>query len=62
MVINVPKNLSRKELYNDYSIRRTAIDYNIPLITNARLAAAFLIAICNKKIEDLDIRSWDEYI
>lgn len=62
MVINVPKNLSRKELDNDYSIRRTAIDYNIPLITNARLAAAFLFAICNKKIEDLDIKSWDEYI
>lgn len=62
MVINVPKNLSRKELDNDYSIRRSAIDYNIPLITNARLAAAFLIAISNKKAEDLDIRSWDEYI
>jgi len=62
MVINVPKNLSRKELDNDYSIRRSAIDCNIPLITNARLAAAFLFAICNKKIEDLDIRSWDEYI
>lgn len=62
MVINVPKNLSRKELYNDYSIRRSAIDYNIPLITNARLAAAFLIAISNKKIEALDIKSWDEYI
>ena len=62
MVINVPKNLSKKELYNDYSIRRSAIDCNIPLITNARLAAAFLFAICNKKIEDLDIRSWDEYI
>jgi len=62
MIINVPKNLSRKELYNDYTIRRTAIDYNIPLITNARLAAAFLFAISNKKIEDLDIRNWDEYI
>ncbi|RPH33654.1 MAG: carbamoyl-phosphate synthase (glutamine-hydrolyzing) large subunit [Bacteroidales bacterium] len=62
MVINVPKNLSKKELYNDYSIRRSAIDCNIPLITNARLAAAFLFAICNKKLEDLDIRSWDEYI
>ncbi|NOU17408.1 MAG: carbamoyl-phosphate synthase (glutamine-hydrolyzing) large subunit [Bacteroidales bacterium] len=62
MVINVPKNLSRKELDNDYSIRRSAIDFNVPLITNARLASAFLFAICNKKIEDLDIRSWDEYI
>ena len=62
MVINVPKNLSRKELDNDYSIRRSSIDYNIPLITNARLAAAFLYAICNKKLESLDIKSWDEYI
>ncbi|MHC1705491.1 MAG: carbamoyl-phosphate synthase (glutamine-hydrolyzing) large subunit [Tenuifilaceae bacterium] len=61
MVVNVPKNLSRKELDNDYTIRRTAIDFNIPLITNARLAAAFLTAISNKKLEDLELRSWDEY-
>lgn len=61
MVVNVPKNLSRKELDNDYSIRRAAIDYNIPLITNARLAAAFLTAISNKKLKDLELMSWGEY-
>ncbi|MCB9001543.1 MAG: carbamoyl-phosphate synthase (glutamine-hydrolyzing) large subunit [Bacteroidales bacterium] len=61
MVINVPKNLSHKELYNDYSIRRAAIDHNIPLITNARLAAAFLTAISNKKVENLELISWNEY-
>jgi carbamoyl-phosphate synthase large subunit len=61
LVINVPKNLSRRELDNDYSIRRAAIDYVIPLITNARLAAAYLIAISNKKVDNLEIKSWDEY-
>lgn len=61
MVINVPKNLSSRELDNDYTIRRTAIDFNVPLITNARLAAAFLTAIVNKKIEDLELMSWNEY-
>ena len=61
MVINVPKNLSRRELDNDYTIRRAAVDYNIPLITNARLAAAFLIAISNKKLENLELVSWGEY-
>jgi carbamoyl-phosphate synthase large subunit len=61
LVINVPKNLSRRELDNDYSIRRAAIDHAIPLISNARLAAAFLIAICNKKVDDLEIKSLAEY-
>lgn len=61
MVVNVPKNLSRKELDNDYSIRRAAIDFNIPLITNARLAAAFLTAISNKRVEELELKSWGEY-
>ena len=61
LVINVPKNLSRRELDNDYTIRRAAIDYVIPLITNARLAAAYLIAISNKKVDNLEIKSWDEY-
>jgi carbamoyl-phosphate synthase large subunit len=60
-VINIPKNLSREELNNDYDIRRATVDYNIPLITNARLAAAFLMAICNKNINTLDLRSWDEF-
>jgi carbamoyl-phosphate synthase large subunit len=61
LVINVPKNLSRRELDNDYTIRRAAIDYVIPLITNARLAAAYLIAISNKKLDNLEIKSWEEY-
>ncbi|HAH54601.1 MAG TPA: carbamoyl phosphate synthase large subunit [Flavobacterium sp.] len=61
MVINIPKNLSKNELNNDYAIRRGAIDYNIPLITNARLASAFLTAICKKDIDDISIKSWDEY-
>jgi carbamoyl-phosphate synthase large subunit len=61
LVINIPKDLSKTELYNDYTIRRTAVDYNIPLITNARLASAFLIAICNLSMEDIQIKRWDEY-
>lgn len=61
LVINIPKNLSKSELDNDYNIRRSAIDYNIPLITNARLASAFIYAITRLKIEDLAIKSWDEY-
>ncbi|UCG28445.1 MAG: ATP-grasp domain-containing protein, partial [Bacteroidales bacterium] len=61
LVINIPKNLSRGELYNDYLIRRTAVDYNIPLITNARLASAFVLAFCKLDIKDIAIKSWDEY-
>ncbi len=61
MVINIPKNLSEGELANDYTIRRSAIDYNIPLITNARLASAFVYAIYKKPIEKLSIKSWQEY-
>lgn len=61
LVINIPKNLSKSELDNDYLIRRTAVDYNIPLITNARLAAAFITAFCKYPPESLNIRSWDEY-
>jgi len=61
LVINIPKDLTSTELSNDYIIRRSAVDYNIPLITNARLASAFLIAICNLKIQDIAIKSWDEY-
>jgi carbamoyl-phosphate synthase large subunit len=62
LVINIPKNLSPGELYNDYEIRRNAVDLNIPLITNSRLAKAFLIAICKYSLDDLPIKSWDEYI
>jgi carbamoyl-phosphate synthase large subunit len=61
MVVNIPKNLSKSELNNDYTIRRSAIDFNIPLITNARLAGAFLTAFCKNSLEDIKIKSWDEY-
>ncbi len=61
LVVNIPKDLSRTELHNDYNIRRSAIDYNIPLITNARLASAFITAFCKLKEEDLLIKSWREY-
>mgnify|MGYP000972074340 CR=1 FL=1 len=58
-VINIPKNLKQGELNNDYLIRRSAIDYNIPLITNARLASAFIIAL--DRVKKFYIKSWDEY-
>ncbi len=61
LVINIPKDLTTSELSNDYSIRRSAVDYNIPLITNARLASAFVIAFCKIKQEEIAIKSWDEY-
>jgi carbamoyl-phosphate synthase large subunit len=61
MVINIPKDLSKDELYNDYTIRRSAIDFNIPLITNARLASAFVYAICKYDLDNLEVKSWDEY-
>ncbi|MCK5170277.1 MAG: carbamoyl-phosphate synthase (glutamine-hydrolyzing) large subunit [Bacteroidales bacterium] len=61
MVINIPKDLSKNELYNDYTIRRSAIDFNIPLITNARLASAFIYAICKYDLDNLEVKSWDEY-
>jgi carbamoyl-phosphate synthase large subunit len=61
LVVNIPKNLSKDELNNDYTIRRSAIDFNIPLITNARLAAAFIMAFCKLSREDIKIKSWNEY-
>jgi carbamoyl-phosphate synthase large subunit len=61
LVVNIPKDLSASELDNDYSIRRAAVDFNVPLITNARLASAFILAFCRMKEEDLAIKSWDEY-
>lgn len=61
MVVNVPKNLSTGELTNGYKIRRAAIDLNIPLITNARLASAFINAFCTLKLDDLEIKCWQEY-
>lgn len=61
MVVNIPKNLSSSELDNGYKIRRSSIDLNIPLITNARLASAFIGAFCSMKVEYLAIQSWNEY-
>ncbi len=61
MVVNIPKNLTAGELDNGYKIRRAAIDLNIPLITNARLASAFINAFCTMDIEDIAIKSWAEY-
>ena len=61
MVVNVPKNLSTGELSNGYKIRRAAIDLNVPLITNARLASAFIYAFCSQKLDDLEIKCWQEY-
>ena len=61
LVINIPKNFSSRELTNGYHIRRAAIDFNIPLITNARLATAFIRAFCAMSIDDIQIKSWDQY-
>jgi carbamoyl-phosphate synthase large subunit len=61
MVVNVPKNLTPTELSNGYKIRRAAIDLNIPLLTNARLAAAFISAFTSMSLDDIEIKSWDEY-
>jgi len=61
LVINIPKDLTSDELSNDYSIRRNAVDYNIPLITNARLASAFIIAFCKINVEEIPIKHWAEY-
>ncbi|WP_289053673.1 carbamoyl-phosphate synthase (glutamine-hydrolyzing) large subunit [Carboxylicivirga marina] len=60
-VINIPKNLSKDELKNGYSIRRDAIDFNIPLITNARLASAFIYSFCKWGQDNISIKHWDEY-
>ena len=61
LVLNIPKNLSSAELSNGYKIRRAAIDLNIPLLTNARLASAFINAFTSMTLDDIEIRSWDEY-
>jgi carbamoyl-phosphate synthase large subunit len=61
MVVNIPKNLTQGELDNGYKIRRAAIDLNIPLITNARLASAFIYAFCTMSVDDIGIKSWAEY-
>lgn len=61
LVINIPKNHSKRELTNGYRIRRSAIDHNIPLLTNARLASAYINAFCNMSLNDVEIKSWNEY-
>lgn len=61
LVINIPKDHTNRELSNGYRIRRNAIDFNIPLITNARVASAFIYAICKLEMDDIVIKSWDEY-
>ena len=61
LVINIPKNYTKRELKNGYKIRRNAVDFNIPLITNARVASAFIYGICKYRIEDIKIKSWDQY-
>lgn len=61
LVINIPKDLTKGELDNDYRIRRNAVDFNIPLITNARLASAFIYAVCKVAQEEIAITSWQDY-
>lgn len=60
-VVNIPKNLTSNELTNGYKIRRAAVDLNVPLITNARLASAYILAFCDLTVDDIEIKSWDEY-
>lgn len=61
LVVNIPKNFSSSELNNGYKIRRAAIDFNVPLLTNSRLASAFIQAFCKVNVDDLEIKAWDEY-
>ena len=61
MVINIPKNHSKRELTNGYRIRRSAIDHNIPLLTNARLASAYIRAFCSMNLDEVNIKAWNEY-
>ena len=60
-MINIPKNFTHVELSNGYRIRRAAIDFNVPLITNSRLATAYIRAFCRLKPEALPVKAWDEY-
>ena len=61
LIVNIPKNYTKRELTNGYRIRRGAIDHHIPLITNARLASAFIGAFCTLSQDQLQIKSWQEY-
>ncbi|SHF28570.1 carbamoyl-phosphate synthase large subunit [Mariniphaga anaerophila] len=61
LVVNIPKNYTKRELKNGYQIRRNAIDFNVPLITNSRVASAFIYGICKYNLDDISIKSWDQY-
>jgi len=61
LVINIPKNYTKRELKNGYKIRRSAIDFNVPLITNSRVASAFIYAVCKYDLKNIPVKSWDEY-
>jgi carbamoyl-phosphate synthase large subunit len=61
LVVNIPKNFTTNELDNGYKIRRASIDYNVPLLTNSRLASAFIQAFCKMNVDEIEIKSWDEY-
>ena len=61
LIVNIPKNQTKRELTNGYKIRRAAIDHNIPLITNSRLASAFINAFSTMNVDDIQIKSWQEY-
>ena len=61
LIVNIPKNHTKRELTNGYKIRRGAIDHNIPLITNARLASAFIEAFCEMNLEGIQIKSWNRF-
>ena len=61
MVVNIPKNLTTTELSNGYKIRRAAVDLNVPLITNPPLASAYINAFTSIPVDDIEIKSWDEY-
>ena len=61
MVVNIPKNLTKTELDNGYKVRRAAVDFNIQLLTNTRLASAFINAFCTMDMDEIQIKSWDEY-
>ena len=61
MVVNIPKNFTSSELDNGYKIRRAAIDFNVPLLTNYRLASAFIQSFCHMDVDDIEIKAWNEY-
>ncbi len=61
LVVNIPKNFTTNELDNGYKIRRASIDYNVPLLTNSRLASAFIQAFCKMNVDEIEIKAWNEY-